>query len=140
MNYLIYDKTNGKPLRCLDIPEEVLSYQIQKNEDYLIGDYDLLNCYVDVESKTICELTNKPSDFHEFNYENKTWELDEQKLINEILIKRQSELYKSDWTDTLSAQTRLTNWQQWQDYRQALRDIPQQAGYPLDVIWPEQPK
>ena len=24
-------------------------------------------------------------------------------------------------------------------YRQALRDIPQQEGFPLDVVWPEKP-
>lgn len=28
----------------------------------------------------------------------------------------------------------------WKTYRQALRDIPQQANFPDDVIWPEQPE
>ena len=27
----------------------------------------------------------------------------------------------------------------WLDYRQALRDIPQQAGFPDNVTWPTQP-
>jgi len=27
----------------------------------------------------------------------------------------------------------------WRSYRQALLDVPQQAGFPLSVIWPEQP-
>ena len=57
-----------------------------------------------------------------------------------VKAKRLNLLIQSDWTDTVTAQTRLTNWQEWQDYRQALRDITKQAGYPLDVIWPEQPK
>ena len=27
----------------------------------------------------------------------------------------------------------------WKTYRQALRDIPTQTGFPNDVVWPEQP-
>lgn len=29
--------------------------------------------------------------------------------------------------------------QAWADYRQALLDIPQQAGFPHDVVWPTKP-
>ena len=29
--------------------------------------------------------------------------------------------------------------QQWRDYRQALLDIPEQPGFPKEVVWPEQP-
>ena len=29
--------------------------------------------------------------------------------------------------------------QAWADYRRALLDIPQQAGFPQDVIWPKSP-
>ena len=27
----------------------------------------------------------------------------------------------------------------WADYRQALRDIPQQSGFPGDIDWPVKP-
>jgi hypothetical protein len=27
----------------------------------------------------------------------------------------------------------------WRDYRQALRDIPQQEGYPITLTWPQPP-
>ncbi len=27
----------------------------------------------------------------------------------------------------------------WRTYRQALRDIPEQAGFPLDITWPVKP-
>ncbi|MGF6877356.1 tail fiber assembly protein [Paraburkholderia sp. MM5477-R1] len=30
--------------------------------------------------------------------------------------------------------------QAWHDYRQALRDVPQQPGFPLDIDWPERPE
>ena len=29
--------------------------------------------------------------------------------------------------------------QPWVDYRQALRDVPQQAGFPETIVWPERP-
>jgi hypothetical protein len=64
-------------------------------------------------------------------------------LISVLAIKekRKKLLYESDWTDTLSAKTRLGDdlYDSWQAYRQALRDIPTQPGYPDDVIWPTKP-
>jgi hypothetical protein len=30
--------------------------------------------------------------------------------------------------------------QAWLDYRQALRDIPAQAGFPTNIVWPTQPE
>lgn len=29
---------------------------------------------------------------------------------------------------------------EWKTYRQTLRDIPQQAGFPESVVWPQQPQ
>jgi hypothetical protein len=62
-------------------------------------------------------------------------------LSHNIKATRQTLLIDSDWTDTLSAQTRLGDvlYQAWQDYRQALRDITLQPDYPLEVIWPIAP-
>ena len=30
--------------------------------------------------------------------------------------------------------------QEWLDYRQALRDVPQQPGFPQNIVWPEKPQ
>ena len=63
------------------------------------------------------------------------------KTKDNVLSIRKDLLQASDWTDTLSAQTRLGDvlYQAWQDYRQTLRDITLQPTYPLDVIWPIAP-
>jgi len=59
----------------------------------------------------------------------------------EATTKRYFLLLESDWTDTVSAQTRLgAKYQQWQDYRQALRDITKQSGYPETINWPTTPQ
>lgn len=55
---------------------------------------------------------------------------------------RSNLLTQSDWTDTLSAKSRLGDdlYNAWQTYRQALRDIPLQQGFPFDVIFPTPPQ
>ena len=50
---------------------------------------------------------------------------------------RDSLLAASDWTQLpdVPEETRLA----WATYRQALRDVPQQAGFPYQVVWPSKP-
>jgi hypothetical protein len=48
---------------------------------------------------------------------------------NELLI-------ASDWTQVPDVPVDKVAWAA---YRQALRDIPAQPGFPLNVSWPEQP-
>jgi hypothetical protein len=55
----------------------------------------------------------------------------------EVKQKRQQLLTATDWTDTFTASTRLSNFNEWQTYRQELRDITTQEGYPFNVEWPK---
>ena len=48
-------------------------------------------------------------------------------------------LSESDWRIVKDLETTGIINQEWATYRQALRDIPSQAGFPLDVVWPEKP-
>ena len=41
---------------------------------------------------------------------------------------------KSDWTQCADISAAVKA--QWAPYRKALRDVPQQAGFPLSVVWP----
>ena len=50
--------------------------------------------------------------------------------------KRSALLLQSDWTQVLDAPV---DRQAWSTYRQALRDITNQPGFPLEVTWPQQP-
>ena len=43
----------------------------------------------------------------------------------------------SDWTQLQDAPVDQATWAV---YRQALRDVPQQAGFPHDVVWPTKPE
>jgi len=49
---------------------------------------------------------------------------------------RDNFLSQSDWTQVADAPVDATAWG---TYRQALRDIPDQAGFPNDINWPTKP-
>ena len=48
-------------------------------------------------------------------------------------------LYQSDWTQLHDTPLNGAKKLDWRIYRQQLRNIPQQAGFPNDIEWPEAP-
>ena len=54
----------------------------------------------------------------------------------EIRTERDAKLTESDWTQVADAPVDQAAWA---TYRQALRDIPDQAGFPNEVNWPVEP-
>jgi Phage tail assembly chaperone protein len=48
-------------------------------------------------------------------------------------------LFQSDWVVIKAFETGTAIPAEWVAYRQALRDVPQQAGFPWNVVWPTQP-
>jgi hypothetical protein len=46
-------------------------------------------------------------------------------------------LVASDWTQVADAPVGQAAWA---EYRQALRDVPEQEGFPLNVLWPAKPE
>lgn len=54
----------------------------------------------------------------------------------EIRSERNKLLAECDWTQLADAPG---NSLAWANYRQSLRDIPQQTGFPWEVIWPTKP-
>jgi hypothetical protein len=58
-------------------------------------------------------------------------------LEKEAREKRNELLSSSDWTQLPDARV---NKQDWADYRQQLRDISLQEGFPTNVVWPNKPE
>ena len=58
------------------------------------------------------------------------------KLEAAVRNERNQLLSASDWTQNPDAPVDKAAWAA---YRQALRDVPQQANFPETVIWPERP-
>jgi hypothetical protein len=83
--------------------------------------------------------------------ENQTWvafweeyplsdaELEFAKTQKETVVRqeRDGRLRESDWTQLLDSPVDKT---QWATYRESLRQVPQQQGFPWKVVWPKPPK
>jgi len=54
----------------------------------------------------------------------------------EVRSERNAKLAATDWTQVADTTADKTAWA---TYRQALRNVPTQAGFPNTVVWPEAP-
>ena len=54
----------------------------------------------------------------------------------EVRTERNTRLAECDWTQVLDAPV---DREAWTAYRQALRDVTEQSGFPFDVVWPTAP-
>lgn len=99
----------------------------------------------------IVEKTQKPSTNSYAKYtedsavlqEDGTWvqkwnilNLPQEQAEKNVRDARNNLLSKSDWTQVDDAPVDKTSWA---TYRQELRDITQQSGFPYDVVWPTPP-
>ena len=57
----------------------------------------------------------------------------------EARTERNKLLEESDWTQVLDAPIDAETREAYRVYRQALRDIPEQEGFPGTITWPEMP-
>jgi hypothetical protein len=97
-----------------------------------------------VEGKPEGLTSRPPSDVPlRFNIHTMVWEdtrPDEKKRADaeyQARRTRDSLLAKSDWTQLPDVSVSARD--AWTEYRQALRDVPEQAGFPEEIIWPTAP-
>lgn len=138
----VFNKNSGKINRTVSCSEDIieLNYDIA-TEDYIEGDYDNTKYYIDNREPFL--IPDAPNNYSIFDHDTKQWiknQTDDQRwdMIRSIRCKK---LELSDWTDNLSAKSRLGDslHEQWQNYRQALRDITNQAD-PFNITWPTPPQ
>lgn len=56
----------------------------------------------------------------------------------EVRAERNTKLSNSDWTQAVDTPQAIKD--KYAPYRQTLRDVPAQSGFPNTVIWPTQPE
>lgn len=72
------------------------------------------------------------------NYKYPTAAELKQEKIKEIKAERDGLLAQSDWTQLPDVPD--TTKVKWANYRQKLRDVPTQKGFPDNIVWPIKPK
>lgn len=90
-----------------------------------------------LDNGTVIMMPEQPSSNHVADRVNKQWVLDEQLLANEVRVTRNRLISDTDWTQLPDVS--LATRDKWKAYRQALRDITTQPGYPKNVKWPLKP-
>lgn len=91
------------------------------------------------------DIGNPPGPGYLYHYPNKTWIQSPDQLRSYSLGKQAKEnrdklLYESDWTQLPNGPLTTQQQQSWVVYRQQLRDITSQSGYPFKIIWPTPPQ
>jgi hypothetical protein len=73
-------------------------------------------------------------------------EISEEQYQNNVAVQTQAVkadrarmIASSDWVVTKNMEEGTPVPQAWKDYRQALRDIPTQEGFPFNIVWPTLP-
>lgn len=56
-----------------------------------------------------------------------------------VRSRRDSLLTSTDWRVIKAIETQTPESPEWMQYREDLRNIPQQEGFPWNVVWPTQP-
>jgi hypothetical protein len=86
----------------------------------------------------------KTSEFYQVNGQ---WQvhyypepLPEQQVAETMRSKRDGLLAASDWVVAVAYEQQVLVSEPWSTYRQALRDITAQEGFPYEVVWPTKPE
>lgn len=91
-----------------------------------------------VEDGQVVDMPEKPNKDSVFNYAIKQWQdLSDDVLDTQARTKRDTLLFASDWTQLPDVS--IATKESWATYRQQLRDITTQSGYPSNIVWPTPP-
>lgn len=122
---------------------------------YQLGDGGKLVRVVELDHSDVCPQTGKiliprgcidiepPPTKEGFSlvFDNGKWEYkNESAKLAEIIRQRRNQLLeKSDWTQLSDSPLTKDKKTAWKTYRQALRDITKQDGFPLNIVFPQMP-
>lgn len=141
--YSIYSTENGafqgKSIFC---NSSDLICNVQDGFSFVIGIYDRLSQRVDLATGLVIDYQPpQPSINHAWDSETKRWLYvkTDADIAAEVRAHRDKLMTACDWL-TVRAMDGIPIPQDWQDYRSALRDITQQAGFPRSINWPESPQ
>jgi hypothetical protein len=135
MKYTIFNKLTGQILRIVNTID--IDLQIKNEESYIDGNYDDSLYYIQNNLPVL--LPVKPNQFCIFDWETHQWINNSSEANYYVINKRNKLLYASDWTQIPNNPLITEQQAAWATYRQELRDITLQSGYPFNVIWPTPP-
>ena len=149
MDYIIYDPESGEIVKWGRCPERDVELQKIPGFEMLLASGNPSENYIsDGKLKkynydqSVLKNQQHPSFYKWSNVEFKwldtrTESEKSEHLKSEVRNRRSALLRQSDWTQLPDVP--LVTKQAWVAYRQSLRDITEQPGFPLEVTWPTAP-
>ena len=116
---IFYEKKNGKIIRWTDSAEQAALEGLTQT----CADGGLVKAYDD-----------------QYYLSGEAPEIPAEILAQKIRDNRSRLLRESDWTQAADAPFNTEEKAAWAMYRQALRDVPEQDGFPDNVVWPDKPE
>ena len=148
-NYTVFNITSKEIVRNGNCPDDVFDLQADTEHGVLEGSYNSLNFYVThnivipYTAEQVALKASKPNMLYYWSNETFNWidprtetqRYDDAKYS--IKFERNILLANSDWTQLPDVP--IPTKEAWTTYRQALRDITQQAD-PFNITWPTPPQ
>jgi hypothetical protein len=136
--YTYYKLDIGQIVSNMNCNAETAELNIPDQCGVLEGLYQPDRFYIDNQQPV--QIPYPPNAYSEFDFTTHQWVTNTDRVWAAVRQKRNELLSESDWTDTASAPGRLgpVVYEQWQVYRQALRDVTTQPD-PLHITWPTAP-
>jgi hypothetical protein len=136
MKYTIYNLESGQIISIRDCPD-ITQQILDPSYSYIEGEYSGTEYYID--NGTPIVFPTHTYTYPLFDYETKTWSEDIRRITNDVLTKRKNFLINTDWTQLPNNPLTTEKQIAWANYRQELRDITIQSGYPSNITWPTKP-
>jgi len=148
INYSLYRESDGEIVESgstnnVVTPQEgfvVLENVIANPADYYVSNGQLTEYSAEqkdakADVKRNCYWSNVS-----FSWVSKFTEQEEYNIqCNSVKAVRDTLLSESDWVVIKATDTGTAIPANWQEYRQSLRDVTKQQGYPSAVVWPTKP-
>lgn len=126
--------------------EDYIRANLGPDEDVLLGEYDPLRQIVHLATLEVLPwVPPKPADNEKcmwsWSEENKEWLPEPTDIMVAEVVREQRAalLAETDWVTAKAAETGGPIPDEWKAYRQALRDVTSQPGFPRNVVWPTKP-
>lgn len=131
-NYIVY-LDNG----------QILKTGVCNDSEFEIQGANVIEGFADdscqyIENGQVVDMPAKPDSEAYFDFDAKQWVLDTAAQEQSVKLQRSRLLAESDWTQLPDVP--LATKTAWAQYRQDLRDITTQDGYPFAIMWPVKPE
>lgn len=136
MKFTMFLEDTGQIVQIGECDSDLVELQLRDGMDIVIGHYDSNQFYWNGSSMQA--MPPRPGEWYVWDYQQRQWIADTVTAAASVTAKRDSLLRGCDWTQMpdVPEATQLA----WRPYRQALRDVTSQSGYPLNVTWPTAPQ